>query len=273
MIFVKGYGQMCNNILQFAHLYVWGKMNGTNTIALRFCYKYRYFNICRKTGYNWFTYIIAKYAAKIRLIKTVSLLEDSDVNERNLNILKTGRFVVAEGWMLREYELLLKFRTEIKNLFLFKKSIEKKIDEFMSPITGSSECINLGVHVRRGDYARWNNGDYFFHDDTYIALISKFQSLFFQEKINVFISTNDQNFDLESYRRSLDPVRIYAFHGNPGEDLCLLSKCDYLIGPPSTFSLMASFYNDIPLYWIKKENNTIEKDSFKYFDYLFRHII
>ena len=36
MIFVKGYGQMCNNWLQYAHIYAWGLENGVNTVSMRF---------------------------------------------------------------------------------------------------------------------------------------------------------------------------------------------------------------------------------------------
>ena len=37
MIFVKGYGQMCNNILQFAHAYAYGREHDIKVVAMRFC--------------------------------------------------------------------------------------------------------------------------------------------------------------------------------------------------------------------------------------------
>ena len=43
MIFVKGYGQMCNNILQYAHAYAFGREYGIKVVSMRFAYKYRYF--------------------------------------------------------------------------------------------------------------------------------------------------------------------------------------------------------------------------------------
>jgi hypothetical protein len=59
--------------------------------------------------------------------------------------------------------------------------------------------------------------------------------------------------------------------GNPGEDLCLLSHCDYLIGPPSTFTLIASMYRDTPLYWIIDAQEQLTADSFHTFNYQARH--
>lgn len=53
MIFVKGYGQMCNNILQYAHAYVWGKENNVKVVSMRFAYKYRYFEVCNYKYHRW----------------------------------------------------------------------------------------------------------------------------------------------------------------------------------------------------------------------------
>ena len=54
--------------------------------------------------------------------------------------------------------------------------------------------------------------------------------------------------------------------------MCLLSLCDWLIGAPSTFSLMAAMYRDVPLYWIEEPEADLTDESFKPFDYLFRRI-
>lgn len=69
-----------------------------------------------------------------------------------------------------------------------------------------------------------------------------------------------------------DAEFIFA-EGNPGEDLCLLSHCDLLAGAPSTFSLWASAYRDIPLYWIKNPTAELNQASFASFNRLFREII
>jgi hypothetical protein len=54
----------------------------------------------------------------------------------------------------------------------------------------------------------------------------------------------------------------------------MLSECDALIGPPSTFSLVAAMYRDIPLYRMDSaDEQLMSDDSFKKFDYWFRRII
>ena len=54
----------------------------------------------------------------------------------------------------------------------------------------------------------------------------------------------------------------------------MLSECDYLIGPPSTFSLVAAMYRDIPLYRMDTaDEQQMTPESFRLFDYWFQNIV
>ena len=54
----------------------------------------------------------------------------------------------------------------------------------------------------------------------------------------------------------------------------MLSECDWLIGPPSTFSLVAAMYRDLPLYRMDTPDATLmTPEAFQRFDYWFRRII
>ena len=75
MIFARDKSQMCNNLLQYAHVYAWGREHGKKVISMRFSYKYQYFHICHTplTGFGW--YLFAKYMAALHLLPTVSFKE------------------------------------------------------------------------------------------------------------------------------------------------------------------------------------------------------
>jgi len=73
----------------------------------------------------------------------------------------------------------------------------------MKPIIKEGD-INLGVHIRRGDYIKWENGNYFFDDEFYIDLIKQFLLLFTNKKVNIFISTNFNGFVLQKFAFILD---------------------------------------------------------------------
>ena len=71
MIFVTDRGRLCNNILQYGHLYAWGREHCRKTMSMRFAYKYKDFHICHTRYHNFLVYVVAKYAAKLGLIPTV----------------------------------------------------------------------------------------------------------------------------------------------------------------------------------------------------------
>ena len=271
MIFVRDKGRMCNNILQYGHLYAWARANNRKTVSMRFAYKYQYFHICRTRWHNFFIYFLAKYAAKLKLIPTVTFdTPDEDLTEKE-NAMIHG-CLVAEGWFARWYDLFLKYKPEILSLFAFDAGIERAAEAVLKTSKGG-DVIRLGVHIRRGDYATWQNGKFFYDDQQMIKLIRQFILLHSDKRVIVYICGNDPKLNKQAYGAAFGQDNVVFPQGNPGEDLCLLSHCDYLMGAPSTFTLVASKYHDTPLYWIKDADEPVRIESFAHFDYLFRHII
>ncbi|HCD65586.1 MAG: glycosyltransferase [Prevotella sp.] len=271
MIFVTDKGRMCNNILQYGHVYAWAREHGRKSISMRFCYKYQYFKICHTKGHNFLSYVFAKYAAKWGLMPTV---EFNDIAEeaiqRDASLIAKHKHVLVKGWCVRFYDLFIKHKAEIIDLFSFDAPILKKTRDFMGE--KADDELRLGVHIRRGDYKTWHNGKYYFEDADYQNYILQFQSLFPNKKITAYICSNDPMLDKESYKKHLKGIRVVISQGGQEDDLCLLSECEYLIGAPSTFTLVAAMYHDLPLYWIEKKDEALSLNSFDKFNHLFQNI-
>lgn len=266
MIFVRDKGQMCNNILQYGHVYAWGREQGRKTMSMRFAYKYQYFHICNTSYHNFPTYLYAKYGAKMGLFSVVCFdREGADYQEAERQMERHNTLVV-EGWYARWYDLFLKYKQDIIRLFAFNKDIEQRVGTLLD------DSLRLGIHIRRGDYRNFQGGRFLYSDEQYLNVIRSFLSLFPQQQVHLYICGNDPHLDKEYYLQQLPACQVTFPDGNPGEDLCLLSHCDYLIGAPSTFSLVAAMYRDLPLYWVEDPTLQVSQDSFKHFDYLFRHI-
>ena len=136
------------------------------------------------------------------------------------------------------------------------------------------DVVRLGVHIRRGDYAQWEEGRYFYGDEVYARHINQFAKLHPGKDVHVFLSSNDPAVTQEHFQQSCPAVHIHHLRGSAPEDLFMLSECDFLIGPPSTFSLVAAMYRDIPLYRMDtSDEKQFTLASFKLFDYWFRRII
>ena len=244
MIYVADKGRMANNMLQYGHVYAWAREHGLQTVSMRFAYKYPWFKISHSRYHNFLTYVTAKYAANWGLIPTVSFDEEKADSSQEEQAMLSHKWVMAEGWYARWYDLFLKYKSEICELFAFDEDVERKAKERLGDMWG----VRLGVHIRRGDYATFQGGRFYYTDQQYVHIIrSYYDHCYPKERLNVYICSNDPHLDRDFYREKLSDFFVHFPEGNPAEDLCLLSKCDNLIGPPSTFTLVASMYQMVSL--------------------------
>lgn len=280
MIFARDKSQMCNNLLQYAHVYAWGREHGRKVISMRFSYKYQYFKICHTnlTGFGW--YLLAKYLAALKVLPTASFKRrDCDREALERKMLR-HRHIVVSGWFARWYDLFLKYREEICDLFTLDESyttpVKTKMQEAenISHQTSHISHLRLGVHIRRGDYAEWRDGQFYFDNAVYAAHINRFAEMHQDQRVHVYLSTNDPEVSATDFQQLCPQVVIHHLQGSAPEDLFMLSECDYLIGPPSTFSLVAAMYRDIPLYRMDTADaSQMTEEGFKLFAYWFQNMV
>lgn len=276
-MFARDKSQMCNNLLQYAHVYAWGREHGRKVISMRFSYKYQYFHICHTplTGFLW--YLFAKYMAALRLLPTASFKHSDCDREALERKMLRHRHIVVSGWHARWYDLFMKYRQEICELFSIDEQYTMPVRQQMeqdTPEGGESKSIRLGVHIRRGDYAQWADGKYFYGNEVYARHINRFKELHKDKVVHVYLSTNDAEVSETLFQQLCPATVVHLLRGNAPQDLFMLSECDYVIGPPSTFSLVAAMYRDIPLYRMDvADEGEMTRESFRLFDYWFRRIV
>jgi len=276
MIFARDKSQMCNNLLQYAHVYAWGREHGRKVISMRFSYKYQYFHICHTslTGFGW--YLFAKYMAALRLLPTASFKHRDCNHEALERKMLRHRNIVVSGWFVRYYDLFLKYRDEICELFTLDDQYTAPVKAKMQKAEQNSQddIVRLGVHIRRGDYAQWRDGQFFFSDEVYADHINRFAEMHPGKALHVYLSTNDPSVSEEHFQKLCPKVCIHHLQGSAPEDLFMLSECDYLIGPPSTFSMVAAMYRDIPLYRMDSADaQSMTPEGFLLFEYWFRNMV
>ena len=150
MIFARDKSQMCNNLLQYAHVYAWGREHGRKVISMRFSYKYQYFHICHTslTGFGW--YLMAKYLAAVKLLPTASFKHADCDREALERMMLRHRHIVVSGWNVRFYDLFLKYRQEICDLFRID-------DRYTTPACSLLETL-IPDGEDKFDVIHWNNG-------------------------------------------------------------------------------------------------------------------
>lgn len=209
--------------------------------------------------------IILNVAKKLpqKLLKTMNLRVDkyrwrneiwSDDQLQDKKLI----FFTGNGTRRNDTELLTEYHSEIKNIFLPKIISRNKVENIMSKYKGNSTIV--GVHIRRGDYAEFLNGVYYYDDSTYINYMRQIELNLSQngQKVSFLICSNDliklSNFDHLNIFIIPDATAI--------EDIYALSLCNYIIGPPSTFSMWASYIGKTPLKFIQPKHDQISLNEF-----------
>jgi hypothetical protein len=108
----------------------------------------------------------------------------------------------------------------------------------------------VGIHVRRGDYAKYRNGKWLFTDEMYLRFARQLVSADEGRASIVFVSNAPLGASL------LDMPGSIAGPDHVLGDLCALGACDMIAGPPSTFSGAASFLFNKPVYWMEHEDQS-----------------
>jgi hypothetical protein len=167
--------------------------------------------------------------------------------------------IYTGGWYFRVNNLTEKYQDYFIKKYTLKDEFIKNNDLYALIIKQKeNDNIVIGVHIRRGDYKYWCNGKYYFDDCTYkkyiYALRDKIKHEYNKKTFFIIFSNENIIFDENEY--------IYKSTNEWYIDHFLMSKCDYLIGPPSTFTMWASYIGKVKYYHITNNNGNINLDDF-----------
>lgn len=167
----------------------------------------------------------------------------------------------VSGWGFRVYELTEKHQ----DVFLRKYSLKPQYyagNERLRELEERKRAgiCTIGVHVRRGDYRTWKGGRYFFGDDVYREYMKNLE-IEIQERCRkacaFMVFSNEPTSLGECANTCISENTWYVDH-------LLMSKCDYILGPPSTFSLWASYIGKTRYFHMFDDSGEIGVDRFRF---------
>ena len=174
----------------------------------------------------------------IRFLKKFKFLKEFDITKN------TNGISLPEAWDYRNEDLIRKYHTQLHTIFQPKLIIQNRYKNYLNDERQNS--ILIGVHFRRGDYLNFCGGAYYFSIDFFEQIIYQLNSeLVKLNKKVVFLLCSNEDTNIE-----IADIKIIRMPNgaNMIDDLYGLSECDYILGPPSTFSMWASFYGRVPLF-------------------------
>lgn len=166
----------------------------------------------------------------------------------------------TNGWQTRQdSRYLQQALPKLKEIFRPREAITHRAEEMIANIRKSSDII-IGIHIRRGDYATWHNGRFFYDLEDYHQFMIRLQNLYKNRRVTFFISSNE-NFDVAYF----EGCKCKRFGKEPSGavlDLYTLSLCDRIIGPFSSYSRWASFIGEVPLCFTESKDQQFTEESF-----------
>ena len=249
IIILEKYGGYCNRLFQSLHYHAYSIENGC-----------KFFNPTMigllKFENNLF-YIFDKlnnYFLKI-LYKSIKLIFRN--NQICLYLNKNNYIKIVEGWDFRRYKLTKKYHKELSKIYGFENSNILKYNYLTYKINKLKKNGKFIVvlHIRRNDYKTWNNGIFYFSDQFYNNVISNLKSILISDNYDpFFIAVSDEK---------INPIIEVDLFSNRSWicDQMILQACDLIIGPPSTFTMWASYISKIPIIRLGYDQNLDLKNS------------
>jgi len=184
--------------------------------------------------------------------------EDVQIGDRTFLLFCAGKNAVyLDGWEFRDRDGFRSSAAAIKAFFTPVVEHRLPVERCMKRARSVGDIV-IGVHVRRGDYASWENGRYLFSWEEYGRFMAEGAGSFPGRRVVFLVCSNEA---LPASLKERDDV--VPGPGEAVQDLYALSRCDYLMGPPSTFTGWASFFGDVPLLQIKARDQSMRFDGVK----------
>lgn len=280
IIIAQRFGQLGNRLLLFAHLIAFAQEHHLTVVNLAFEEYAPLFQATRGDLFcrypparsrlkptarrrHWLFRLAARAlreaeARHLPFVRACRLADDQTLLlDAEFARLARRKIVFVGGWLFRMPGPLADSAPALRDYF-------RPLDESAQAAARSARSardgcdVLMGVHVRHGDYRGYAGGRYFFTPEQYAALMARAASLFPAQRVGFLICSNESQ-----PAAPFEGLRVTFGPGDLIEDLYALAACDFLLGPPSTFTWWASFYGGVPLCQIQAADAAFTREDFK----------
>ena len=257
VVLFKGYNNHSNRLLQAIHLDAFCMEHNLEFYNPSF---WRMKGLYGIRGKAWDAVIWSLLCTlnKMHLLPKIKF-NQGGMQEKYEQMLLQKKLVFVHGWRFRNFELTEKYQKELVGKYSILPELYETNELYQKVLKIDHSAFNLvGVHVRKGDYRTWKNGIYFFEDAVYQTYMNNLDAELCNKtgKKTMFIVFSNENVQIKSTETNLISKNPWYV------DQKMMSLCDYLIGPPSTFTLWASYLGNAQYYQITNDSGKINLDEF-----------
>lgn len=251
-VIYDAYGQMCNRFWQYADQVAWAMKHREKVFSLFWDSNLDDFDRLRNNPYISFP-LYVNFLQKGCIGGFYQRLLHKLLHNKSVQRLFALPFFYKRGFVAGKDIMFAdnhyhEVWNEEKSLFAPNRDIVERVDGCFDRFRREASSKIVGVHIRKGDYKRFFDGKFYYDDEEYADFMCQMIQLLGDDTL-FFIASNEK-VNMECFSR----FHIIDIHNTkPSEDLYALSKCDYIMGPFSTFSAWASFWGDVPCCFFKRK--------------------
>jgi hypothetical protein len=164
--------------------------------------------------------------------------------------------LLVTGWGVRDDRSFDLHADLLREVF---QPAPRHTDVAQACVSAARRCCDVlaGLHARRGDYASYEGGRFFWSADQYVRIVAAIRNLYPGRRVGVLACSDDAQL-LRELSGAVAPGP-----GNMISDLMALSLCDLIVGPPSTFSAWAAFHGGVPFRHVERSDETLTLQGFR----------
>ncbi len=170
--------------------------------------------------------------------------------------LKRRRLVLLKGWLLRNPSGVAIHTALLREFFRPVDTVRQEADGAVGEARARGEVL-VGVHVRHRDYRSFMGGAFFYPFTVYLDLMRSVAAMLAPRRASFLVCSDEPQEAGEGQGMTLSFSRLGAVH-----DLWALSRCDLIMGPPSTFSAWAAFLGGVRRWELRSPDARPSEDSF-----------
>jgi hypothetical protein len=169
------------------------------------------------------------------------------------------KIVISNGWVFWDHHNFVRHADSLRHFFRLQDVYAHKLQSLIAKMRSPERRTLVGIHMRRGDYQTHCGGKYYYSWSDYNCLMQRISEIITDKM--TFLLCSEETIPMEAFQG----FEVKMGPGSPVEDMYALSGCDYLIGPPSSFSGWASFIGNVPIYFMEDISQAIshlKRDDF-----------
>lgn len=257
------YGRMANRLILATTFIAQTEEYGDSFLHLAFADYFRFFEGTKHSPLLYYRSSNPRKFARTRTFGCVNIWNTNDKRgetyflnqETFLTKQHDTRCLFVIGWSFRTPDVVLKHKNLIKQLFKPVPKHLTAVEQLADKIRKNADNI-VGVHIRQTDYKKFSGGKFLYSIDDYKSFMRQMNGQL-PGKTRFLLCS-----DIRLIPTDFKEFDVFMATGHPVEDNYALATCDYMIGPPSTYTAWASFYGDTPKHFIRSAQELITLDSF-----------